>query len=219
MNLKRLYKSCEKQRLREMLVPVNDNTLDLLKKNMEEDLELKQRIAINKASEDPYYRYLVREIAPNLKNAKLIDIIKSTMESSYGFELYFCQSDNNKLTAFIAYIDDGDIIDSLKIFSFLGEKRMNITLAKDLVKFIDDMFKTHTTIMWEALKKNPAISQYNKVCRMFGLDIPEKEEEYKNCEIIKHPESSDLFLYTLKKEDYTPGLQKEVQIFLSKRKN
>jgi hypothetical protein len=189
----------------EEFIPVNSDSLNLLRKNMEENPKLKQRLAISNAIENPYYKYFVRETAPIMwKHEKLFNIIIHAMklQEGFGFELYFCKTEE-KITTLIAYFDRGDTIDGLKIISFYDEERMNIAIAVDLANFLDKKIKTHSAITWEALKENPAVFQYNKICIMFGLDIPEKESE-------------GYYIYTLEKERYTSDFQKNVETFLVK---
>jgi hypothetical protein len=115
-------------------------------------------------------------------------------------------------------MEDGNIIKHMKVFSLLVQNKLNSPLVKDLVKFLDENLKTHSTITWEAMKKNPAVSQYNKVSKMFGLNITENSKNPKdNFKEIKHPDNNKKHLYVLKKELYTPEHQKAVEQFLTRK--
>jgi hypothetical protein len=206
--MKRILIPKEFEHLQEELVPANLENLKLLRQNMKKDSKLNQRLT-EPAANNPYYRFLVEEITPRLKRASLLYIIKLTIKDAdnHGFSSYFCKAGNN-ITAFIAYVDTGDTIEEVKIFSLLDQKQPNPVLAKDLVKFLHENLKTRSVISWEAMKENPAVEQYNKVCKMFGLNIS------KNAKEIRHPKNRSLFLYVLKKEYYTPVLQKFVERYL-----
>jgi hypothetical protein len=201
-----------KKSLREQLVIANEDNYNQLLQQIEDNFELKERLT-NPAKDIPYYKFLIEELPLDSEESSLLDIIVSSMEQNKYTPL-LCKT-NNRFTAFIAYIDRNDIIEDLKVFSFLDEKYMNITLAKDLIKFIDNKFETVSIITWEALKDNPAVVGYNKVCKMFGLNIPDK---YENCKEIKHPYNNKMFQYILKKEYYTYEYQQFVKNFYQDHK-
>jgi hypothetical protein len=179
--------------LQEKLIPADNESLKLLKQNMKNDPELTKRLT-EPAMNNKYYKYLIREIAFAYRKKSLFYIIERTIkDKNMGFIPYFCQIGNN-ITAFFAYMEDGDVIEDIKVFSLLDQNQLNPVLAKDLIKFLDENLKTHSIIMWRALKENPAVIQYNKVVKMFGLNITEGNKE------IEDPESSYEYLYVLKKE-------------------
>lgn len=206
--MKRILTSKEYERLQEELVPANSKNLKLLKQSMKKDPALNRRLT-EPAVNNPYYRFLVEEITPRIRKASLLYIIELTIKDSdkHGFASYFCKS-GMAITAFIAYIDNGNTIEEVKIFSLLDQNQPNPVLAKDLIKFLHENLKTHSMIKWAAMKENPAVEQYNKVSKMFGLNISRNNKE------IKHPTNNNLFLYVLKKENYTPNLQKLVERYL-----
>jgi hypothetical protein len=206
--MKRVLISKEYKHLQEELIPANSKNLKLLEQNMKKDPALNRRLT-EPAINNPYYRFLVEEIAPRIRKFSLLYIIELTIKDSdkHGFTSYFCKS-GMVITAFVAYIDNGNIIEEVKIFSLLDQNQPNPVLAKDLIKFLHENLKTHSMIKWETMKENPAVEQYNKVSKMFGLDISRNNKE------IKHPTNNNLFRYVLKKENYTPNLQKLVERYL-----
>jgi hypothetical protein len=151
-------------RLQEELIPVNKLSWKILTQNMKEDPELKQRLT-SPVLENPYYRFLVAEVAPNLRHSSLLSIIAGTQKFP-EFRSFFCKV-GNKITAFVAYVEDGDIITDIKIFSFMPEKQTNPAFAKDLIHFIKENQKTHSKIEWKALKENPANRAYMAVLKLF----------------------------------------------------
>jgi hypothetical protein len=161
--------------LQEELVPVNKANWKLLTKNLGEDPELKQRLT-SPALENPYYRFLVAEVAPNLRHSSLLSIIAGTQKFP-EFKAFFCKA-GNKLTAYVAYVEDGDIITDIKIFSFIPEKQTNPTLARDLIHFIKNSQNTHSKIEWKALKDNPANRAYMNILKLFKGERTESKGVY-----------------------------------------
>ena len=192
--LERYYQSLEHDTyphlwgmLNEKLIPVGGTNMSHLNHQMDIDEELKNTL-MTKLKDNKNYKGL---IPPNDReeyaNYTLYKYIKETIKTS-GYKSFFIE-DKGALTGFMAYMDMGDEVTGIIVFSFDLSKN-NVELVRDMIKFVEDMLDKSKTVNWVAMDDNKdAIKIYKKF-----MDKKEREG-YK---VITNEDFTDRISYTIK---------------------
>jgi hypothetical protein len=105
----------------------------------------------------PQFKWVVPEIYIN--DHSLLDCLKFIGLFEKKSELFFFKA-GNKFTGFLAYNDTGREITDIKIASFFA-KTSNVTMAIDLINFIEKEINDRKKIEWRAdILNTQAINQY-----------------------------------------------------------
>jgi hypothetical protein len=155
----------ENKQFQERLVRASDSEFKLLYTQMEENPNLKKQLD-TPLKDIPQYRYLYNQGYVGIYTLfDLLDFIANKEKSEAV--LYFSKA-GNIFTGFIVYMDNGRIIDNIKMASFYDDKaKANRQMADDLKAFIGEKMKTHDLITWEAEKENLANKLYQKAIPMW----------------------------------------------------
>lgn len=163
-----MYKKPES--LDEKLEKASKLEMRRLSRQINEDPELK-RMLTTPMEEIPQYHYLYSTELPHLGKQSLLDAIKFMLEYEHRSNLFFSKA-GFKFTGFVVYEDNGKVINSVKMASFLDDKKStNTILAKDLIEFVLDMAPQRNVIEWYVDPNNAkAIRQYNAVLTRKGMN-------------------------------------------------
>jgi hypothetical protein len=146
----------KKRRLEEKLESATKQQFDLLQKQIDSDPEL-CRLLTSPMGDISQYEWLTSN--PYEKDHSLLDGLKFLFFFEKKAELFFFKS-GDKFTGFLAYMDKGSEITGIKIASFY-EKKSNVTLAIDLINFIEREIPRRKRIVWVADVQNTwANNQY-----------------------------------------------------------
>jgi hypothetical protein len=135
----------QEQKLEEKLESATKHQFDILQKQIDSDPELR-RLLTSPMKDIPQYEWLTSN--PYEKDHSLFDGLKFIFFFTKNAKLFFSKS-GNKFTGFLAYIDKGSEISGIKIASFY-EKRSNVTMAMDLINFIEKEVIHRKKITWVA---------------------------------------------------------------------
>jgi hypothetical protein len=133
-----------KQKLDEKLERATEQQFDLLQKQIDSDPELR-RMLTSLMKDTPQYKWIASGYE---KFHSLLDGLKFIGLFEQKAELFFFKA-GNKFTGFLAYMDNGREITHIKIGSFY-EKTSNVTMAVDLINFIEREISWKSKIEWEA---------------------------------------------------------------------
>jgi hypothetical protein len=146
----------KEQRLEEKLELATEQEFDLLQKQIDSDPEL-LRLLTSPMGDIPQYEWLTSN--PYEKDHSLFDGLKFMFFFEKKAKLFFSKA-GNKFTGFLAYMDKGSEITGIKIASFY-EKKSNVTMAIDLINFIEKEIPCRKRIIWIADIQNTwANNQY-----------------------------------------------------------
>jgi hypothetical protein len=148
-----------KEPFQEKLVPATDSEFNRLQAEIAKNPKLKKQLD-TPLDDLPQYKYLYnQDYVGRMTLFGILDIIGRKEKKS---TLYFSKAGNN-FTGFIVYVDNGRVIDKIKMASFYDDAaKANRQMADDLKAFIGEKMKTHAMITWEAEKENPANMLYQK---------------------------------------------------------
>jgi hypothetical protein len=147
------------KKFEEKLVRATDSEFELLQVQMTENPKLNKQLS-TPLEDLPQYKYLyTQDYVGALSLFDVFDIIGRREKKA---TLYFSKS-GSVFIGFVAYTDNGKIINNLKIASFYDDQvKANRQMTDDLKIFIGDKMKTHELITWEAEKENPVNKLYQK---------------------------------------------------------
>jgi hypothetical protein len=135
-----------KQKLDEKLERATEQQFDILQKQIDSDTETR-RLLTSPLQNVPQYRWVVPD-SYNMRDYSLLDALKFIGLFEKKGELFFFKA-GGKFTGFLAYMDNGREITGIKIASFL-EKTSNVTMAIDLIYFIEKEIPRKKKIEWQA---------------------------------------------------------------------
>ena len=156
----------EIQHLVEILQPVRQAELQILKNQMFQNAELLHTLNTPIRSL-PDYQFLTDD--PIFSNATLFQIIEGTSRLP-NFECYFMKTSRGIYVGFIAVLveveDRERVVQDVKIFSFgLSAKEDENMIRKDVPFFLDNCLKRFPKVSWTALKANKANIAYDIYCK------------------------------------------------------
>jgi hypothetical protein len=147
------------KKFEEKLVRATDAEFDLLQDQMLENPKLNKQLS-TPLEDLPQYKYLYNQ--DYVGALSLFDVLDIIGRREKKATLYFSKA-GSAFTGFVAYTDNGKIINNLKIASFYDDQvKANRQMADDLKMFIGDKMKNHELITWEAEKENSVNKLYQK---------------------------------------------------------
>jgi hypothetical protein len=151
-----------KQPLNEKLEPATKQQFDLLQKQIDSDQETKKMLTTPMVKIPQYY-WLYSTEHFNVRYVTLLLALKGLYES--GMITMLFSKAGNKFTGFLSYREEGNSIIAIKIASFKDdEKKSNVVLTDDLIKFVEKEACRRSKIEWVADKENNyANNQYERL--------------------------------------------------------
>jgi hypothetical protein len=151
----------KEQRLGEKLELATRRQFDLLQKQVDSDPET-NRMLTPLIRDVPQYRWLVPD--SYIDYHSLLDVLKFLVFIEKRGKLFFSKT-GDKFTGFLVYVDDGRNIIGIKTASFFDdERKSNVVLAVDLIKFINKNISQRERIEWEVDIQNTwVINQYERL--------------------------------------------------------
>jgi hypothetical protein len=134
----------KERKFEEKLERATEQQFDLLQKQIDSDPELR-RMLTSLMKDIPQYKWIASGYE---KYHSLLDGLKFIGLIEQKADLFFFKA-GNKFTGFLAYMDNGREITHIKIGSFY-EKTSNVTMAIDLIDFIEREIAWKSKIEWEA---------------------------------------------------------------------
>jgi hypothetical protein len=134
----------KERKFEENLERATEQQFELLQRQIDSDPELR-RMLTSLMKDIPQYRWIASGYE---RYHSLLDGLKFIGLFEQKAELFFFKA-SNKFTGFLAYMDNGREITGIKIGSFY-EKTSNVTMAIDLINFIEKEILRKTKIEWEA---------------------------------------------------------------------
>jgi hypothetical protein len=138
----------KEQKLEERLEPATEKQFDLLQKQIDSDPEMK-RLLTSPMRDIPQYEWIATGYE---RDHSLLDGLKFIALFEKKYEIFFFKA-GNSFTGFLAYRDDGREITGIKIASFY-ERTSNVTMAIDLINFIEKEIREKAKIEWRAAVLN-----------------------------------------------------------------
>jgi hypothetical protein len=148
------------KKLDEKLVRATDAEFELLQAQMAENPRLNKQLS-TPIEDLPQYRYLYNQ--DYIGAYALFDLLDFIARKDRSKAILYFSKAGPAFTGFVAYTDNGKIINNLKIASFYDDQvKANRQMADDLRMFIGDKMKNHELITWEAEKENSVNKLYQK---------------------------------------------------------
>ena len=182
-----IYK--EKNKFEEKLISATEQEFQFLQNEIEQNPKLKKQLT-TPIGKIPQYKHILGGI-PNAHIYPLLSILKFIIiENRPGSKLLFSKA-GDKFIGFITYIDNGKIINGLKIASFFDDKaKANQIMAKDLKYFLSEYIPKRIYIEWEVE------GNHNQANELYQTAIPHWFPQYNfNWQLNK---SNNRIIYRIK---------------------
>jgi hypothetical protein len=137
-----------KRKLEEKLEPATEHQFDLLQKQIDSNPEMK-RLLTSPMRDIPQYEWIASGYE---RDHSLLDGLKFIAFFEKKYKIFFFKADGT-FTGFLAYRDGGREITGIKIASFY-ERTSNVTMAIDLINFIEKEIWQRSKIEWRAAVPN-----------------------------------------------------------------